>query len=78
MTRPIGMETVARWESRGGGYYVELRRMADECYGYDTRGGCGTLGQMTREDAIEKMAKLVARRGVFQPGANTSPMRRVK
>lgn len=69
-------QTIARWESKSGKWWAELRR---DQYGYAYRGvDCGgSLGILPSDaDAVAELDRRVAS-GYFQPDANTTPMRRV-
>ena len=64
--------SVARWESRGGHYYVEIFRDAMG-YTYSGRGCGGVIAATGDSDAIEQIA---ARLQDFQADATKTPMRR--
>lgn len=70
------MAAIARWESRGGAHYVELRKSA---YGYSYRGrSCGgSLGAIGSDE--EALAVMQARvdSGYFLPDSAKLPMKRV-
>lgn len=85
---PVGDEEqkIARWESKGGKYWVDLyfnpafkladgRTVADAHYRGDSSGGSIQAG--TAAEAINVMQKRIDRGG-FQPDAAKTPMRRVK
>lgn len=66
---------IAKWQSLGGKYVIELRK---DCFGYSYRGtGCGGVLPSTNDaDAIQLLERRVMR-GEFQADSNKTPMRRV-
>jgi hypothetical protein len=77
---------IARWESRSGKHWVELFyypafQFADgrvePSASYTALHSGGSLGNMTEEAAIAEMQARVDR-GLFQPDAAKTPMRRVR
>lgn len=68
-------ELVARWESRSGKHWVELRRV-DGGYEYTAPGCGGYLGDIPEPAAVSEVERRVAD-GYFQPDRNTTLMRRV-
>ena len=68
---------VARWESTGGKYWVQLI-CEDGYYAFDTYYGGGTLNSELRrdEDAISTMQKEIDM-SLYQSDLNKSDMRRV-
>ncbi len=77
-------EIIARWESRGGKYWVEMDLFIPsegdyagvEMYGYVGDHGGGGLAARNRDDAfVEMQAKID--RGQFLPDKAKTPMRRV-
>jgi hypothetical protein len=79
---------IARWESRGGRYWVDL--YFNPCFHFDDgtsapdahyRGcGCsgGVDGVQTEAEAIAAMQTRYVDRGYFQADANKTPMHRVE
>lgn len=67
-------ETLARWKSRSGKWYVELYR-TKHGVSYNARDACGHLGEMSDEDAITEMSVRVERGG-FQPDNARTPMKK--
>ena len=69
---------VARWESRGGKHYVELRRGRYD-YGYDANSAAGSIcnPNVTIEEAVMVVEAMLAR-GCFLPDSAVLPMKRVK
>lgn len=47
-------DEIARWQSKGGKYFVSLFS-DDTGYYYNATGACGVLGLMTRDEAIAEM-----------------------
>ena len=75
---------IARWESRGGRHWLELRRDASGGYGYSAVGASGDFG--TFPDDASAIAFVERDLGwsngtrwvdIHQPDANKTPMRRV-
>lgn len=76
---------IARWESISGKHWVDLfyhpafkfaNGLVQPSVRYRTPGGLGSLGNISETDAIAAIQTRVDR-GLFQPDANTTPMRRV-
>jgi hypothetical protein len=76
-TPQFSARTLARWESRGGSYYVELRT---DPWGYSYKAAgkavraSGNFLAPTDEAAI---AHMESRKDDYQPDANKTPMRRI-
>lgn len=66
---------IARWESKGGKYWVEVEEFDSGGWGYSGKGCGGVMGATSREDAIEKMRVRVCA-GEFLPDAAKTPMSR--
>jgi hypothetical protein len=88
-TIPVQTEPkrIARWESRGGKYWVDLffnpafhlcngTDVVDAHYRGDNCGG-GVDGVSTEAEAIAAIQTRYVDRGYFQADANKTPMRRV-
>lgn len=67
---------LARWESRSGKWYAEVRHLSGRGYAYEGNGCCGVFYVDSDADAIAYTEDRIAT-GIFQPDANTSPLRRV-
>lgn len=76
------MTPIARWESRTGKWFAELASVGVQGtlptrgYSYKGRAGGGVFYVADDAEATEYLETLVET-GIFQPDANTEPMRRV-
>lgn len=66
---------LARWESKGGKYFVEITK---DQWGYNYKGRqcAGSSFARTEEEAFKVIEARIAQ-GDFQADANKTPMRRV-
>jgi len=71
-------EVVARWKSRGGKHWVDLRHGRYD-YGYDANGSHGSIcnPNLTVEEAVTVVEAMLAR-GCFLPDSAVLPMKRVR
>jgi len=70
------MAVLARWESRGGAHYVELRKSAGG-YGYTGCGCGGSLGAVESDQAAVAVIQARVDSGYFLPDNAKLPMKRV-
>ena len=72
-------ETVARWESRTGKHWVELRWSNEFGFSYTSPNAGGSLAANTTDEAIAELApRLEPYAGYFQPDSNKTAMKRVR
>lgn len=67
-------KVIARWESKSGKHWVEIRRSESGFLYYDAPGAHGSFGNITEDEAIQQIE---ARVEDFQPGSNKTPMIRM-
>lgn len=70
------MAVLARWESRGGAHYVELRKSAGG-YGYTGNGCGGSLGAVESDQAAVAIMQARVDSGYFLPDDAKLPMKRI-
>lgn len=70
------MVVIARWESRGGAHYVELRKSAGS-YGYTGRNCGGQLGAVESDEAAVAIIQARVDSGYFLPDSAKVPMKRI-
>ena len=70
------MIVLARWKSRGGAHYVELRKSAD-CYSYRGNGCGGSLGGVKSDEEALAIMQAQVDSGYFLPDRAKLPMERV-
>jgi hypothetical protein len=75
-TESEGYTRIARWESRGGAYVVELYKQDGSGFSYRGTGCGGYLGNDWTEAEVLEAFQARVDSGYFQPDANKTPMKR--
>ncbi len=70
------LAVLARWKSRGGAHYAELRKSAGG-YSYTGNGCGGGLGAVKSGDAAVAIMQARVDSGYFLPDSAKVPMKRV-
>lgn len=68
---------LARWESRGGAHWVELR-VSNGCYSYAGRDCGGCLGVLESDEAAVAVIQAKVDSGYFLPDSAKLPMKLVR